>query len=373
MFLGSATETFFSGTAWMRFERLPIGWTQLKLRRSKRTARRRRWGGSRRRSARREGSGYDGGVFAQPVDDVLTGAKNVLLAGCGGGYDILGAVPLYADLVERGCNVHLASLSFTYLNGLDGTIQSSSFPNLYEVPSAAATSSDYCPEAWLARFLEERSGRPQSVWAFDKTGVRPLAAAYEHLVEKLGIDTLILIDGGIDALLRGDETSLGTPAEDLSSVAAARLLRLPRKVLACVGLGAEIRDGIQHEQVFARIAELGRAGGFLGSASILPGTKGGALYMDAVEYVFANQQGLRNSHVHKVVLAAMRGEYGSDGPYVWLSPLLNVFWFFGLDAVADTHLFLPKLAATESVWDVTAIIEPVRHETDVRKKSVIPI
>ena len=26
---GRYRETFFSGTAWMRFERLPIGWTQL--------------------------------------------------------------------------------------------------------------------------------------------------------------------------------------------------------------------------------------------------------------------------------------------------------------------------------------------------------
>lgn len=312
-------------------------------------------------------------MFEQPIVDVLKDAKNVLLAGCGGGYDVMGAVPLYAALVERGCDVHLASLSFTYLNGLDGAIQSPLHPNLYEVPASAARADEYCPEAWLARFLQERSGRPRSVWAFDKTGVMPLAAAYQYVVEKLSIDTVVLIDGGIDALLRGDETSIGTPAEDLSSLAAVRRLDLPRKVLACVGLGAEIRDGIAHEQVFARIAELARAGAFLGSSSILPATKAGALYMEAVEYVFANQLGLRNSHVHKVVLAAMRGEYGPDGPYIWLSPLLNVFWFFALDAVADTHLFLPKLAHTQGVWDMTAIIEAVRHELDVKKRSAIPI
>ena len=312
-------------------------------------------------------------MFEQPIETALSGARTVLLAGCGGGYDVLGAVPLYSELVERGCDVHLASLSFTYLNGLDGAVQSPLIPNLYEVPASSASTTEYCPEAWLARFLGDRAGRRRSVWAFDKTGVRPLTAAYRHLVEKLGIDTLVLIDGGIDALLRGDETLIGTPAEDLSSLAAVRQLDLPRKVLACVGLGAEIRDGIAHEQVFARIAELTRAGAFLGSASIMPGTKAGALYMEAVEYVFANQRGLRNSHVHKVVLAAMRGEYGSDGPHIWLSPLLNVCWFFALDAVADTHLFLRKLATTQSVWDMTAIIEAVRHEIDVKKKSVIPI
>jgi hypothetical protein len=312
-------------------------------------------------------------MIDQPIDAALAGARTVLLAGCGGGYDVLGAVPLYASLVERGCDVHLASLSFTYLNGLDGAIQSPTHPNLYEVPATAATAAAYCPEAWLARFLETRSGRARPVWGFDKTGVRPLAAAYQHLVEKLGIDTVVLVDGGIDALLRGDETSLGTPAEDLTSIAAAHRLSVPRKVLACVGLGAEIRDGIPHEQVFARIAELTRAGGFLGSASILPGTRAGELYRSAVEYVVENQKGQRNSHVHKVVLASMRGDYGTDGPHVWISPLLAVAWFFDLGAVARSHVFLDALAATESIWDVTALIEAIRKDVAVRPRSVIPI
>jgi hypothetical protein len=89
------------------------------------------------------------------------------------------------------------------LNGLDGALQDASIPNLYEVPSTAAQASEYRPEAWLARFIGERSGQPTSVWAFDKTGVVPLVAAYRRLVQSLEIDTIVLIDG-IDALLRGD-------------------------------------------------------------------------------------------------------------------------------------------------------------------------
>ncbi len=72
-------------------------------------------------------------------------------------------------------------------------------------------------------------------------------------------------------------------------------------------------------------------------------------------------------------MAAMRGEFGTDGQYVWLSPLLNTFWYFTLDSVADSHLFLRKLVSTQGVWDVTAIIEAVRHDIAVRKKSAIPI
>ena len=35
------------------------------------------------------------------------------------------------------------------------------------------------------------------------------------LVDELGIDTIILADGGTDSLMCGDEEELGTPTEDM--------------------------------------------------------------------------------------------------------------------------------------------------------------
>src|SRR5947209_6175023 len=103
----------------------------------------------------------DQAVFAR-----LRGAKRVLLAGCGGGYDVLGAVPLRTELRRAGVTSTLASLSFAYLNGLDGARQDLRLPNLYEVDRDAATPRAYCPEAHLAAHL----GEP--IHCFDKTGVR---------------------------------------------------------------------------------------------------------------------------------------------------------------------------------------------------------
>jgi len=121
--------------------------------------------------------------------EALAGKKRILLAGAGGGYDLLGAVPLYVALSASGeREVHLASLSFTYLNGLDGAIQQRRYPNLYEVPALAATPDAYCPEAWLASWLSAALGRTQSVWSFEKTGVRPLERAYRHLIERLELN-----------------------------------------------------------------------------------------------------------------------------------------------------------------------------------------
>jgi hypothetical protein len=313
-------------------------------------------------------------MLSQPATDRLASCRRVLLAGCGGGYDVLGAVPLVAALRDRGVDVHLASLSFCYLNALDGAERDVEVPSLYAVGAAAASERAYSPEAWLAGFLDQRLGAGHRIWCFDKTGVRPLLAAYRALVRRLQLDAIVLIDGGIDALLRGDETSLGTPAEDLTSLAAvAALEEVPTRMVAAVGLGAELRDGIQHAQVFERIAELTRAGGFLGTCSLLPGSAEGDLYLAAVDHVFAHQQEQKRSHVHKVISAACRGDFGSDAPHVWLSALLNMYWFFDLPLLARTHMFLDDLAATDSIWDVSARIEGIRKQLPIKPRTTIPL
>jgi hypothetical protein len=311
-------------------------------------------------------------MLDQPVAKSLEGARRVLVAGCGGGYDVLGAVPLRHALRAAGIEVHLASLSFTYLNGLANAVQDARVPNLYAVGANAATTRAYCPEAHLAQFLDREDGGENVVWSFDKTGVRPLAAAYRALVDRLDLDAIILVDGGIDAVLRGDETSLGTPSEDLASLAAATSLEIP-VLLACVGMTAELRDGIAHAQVFERIAELTREGAYLGASALVPGTPGCDVYVRAVDAVFTGQADQKQSHVHKVITSAVRGDFGATAPHVWLSPLASMFWFFDAHTVARTHRFLDKLRATDSIWDVAARIEAIRKSLPIKERSTIPI
>ncbi|HEX5059696.1 MAG TPA: DUF1152 domain-containing protein [Kofleriaceae bacterium] len=303
---------------------------------------------------------------------MLGDARRVLVAGCGGGYDVLGAVPLRHALRAAGIEVHLASLSFAYLNGLTNAVQDAAVPNLYAVGANAATTRAYCPEAHLAKFFDAEDGGAHVVWSFDKTGVRPLAAAYRALVDRLHIDAIVLVDGGIDAVLRGDETSLGTPSEDLATLAAATSLGIP-VLLACIGMTAELRDGIAHAQVFERIAELSREGAYLGASALVPGTPACDVYVRAVEAVFAGQSEQKQSHVHRVITRAVRGEFGATAPYVWLSPLASVFWFFDARVVARTHCFLDELRATDSIWDVAARIEAIRKTLSIKERSTIPI
>ncbi len=306
------------------------------------------------------------------LDVHLGGARRVLLAGCGGGYDVLGAIPLAHQLRARGLAVELASFSFSYLNALEAP-RDERHPNLYAVGARAATEHAYCPEAWLARWLDEELGGSNVVWSFEKTGVRPLERAYRALVEQLAIDAIVLVDGGIDAVLRGDETSLGTPAEDLTSLAAATGVPDIPIALACVGMSAELRDGIAHAQVFERMSELARAGAYLGASALIPGTAACDAYVRAVEYVFAGQMHQKRSHVHSVVTRSLGGEFGAKAPHVWLSPLASMYWYFDARAAAATHVFLEDLRFTEGIWDVAQRIASARTRIDIRGHSPIPL
>ncbi|MGE5184748.1 MAG: DUF1152 domain-containing protein [Acidobacteriota bacterium] len=298
--------------------------------------------------------------------------RRVLLAGCGGGYDVLGAVPLHHALGTAGVDVELASLSFCYLNGLDGAVQDRELPNLYAVGGDAATAHAYCPEAHLARWLDGEHGGTHRVWCFDKTGVRPLARAYAALVARLQLDAIVLVDGGIDAVLRGDETRLGTPAEDLTSLAAATAQDVP-VALACLGMTAELRDGISHAQALERFAELARAGAYLGTAALVAGTPACDAYVRAVEHVFAGQAEQKQSHVHRVITRALRGEFGAVAPHTWLSPLASMYWLADAREVARSHLFLDQLRATDSIWEVGARIEAARAGMKIRDFTVMAI
>ncbi|HWO21343.1 MAG TPA: DUF1152 domain-containing protein [Kofleriaceae bacterium] len=306
------------------------------------------------------------------LDRYLGHARRVLLAGCGGGYDVLGAIPLAHQLRARGVAVELASFSFSYLNALEAP-RDEQHPNLYAVGAGAATEHAYCPEAWLARWLDEELGGEHVVWSFEKTGVRPLERAYRALVERLAIDAIILVDGGVDAVLRGDETSLGTPAEDLTSLAAVTGVPDVPIVLACVGLSAELRDGIAHAQFFERIAELTRLDAYLGASAMVPGTAASDAYVRGVQYVFAGQMHQKRSHVHSVVTRSLSGEFGPKAPHVWLSPLASMYWYFDARMVAGTHVFLDDLRGTEGIWDVAQRIAAVRARMDIRGHSAIPL
>lgn len=155
----------------------------------------------------------------------LADCESILVAGAGGGFDIYAGLPLAHALWRRGQIVHLANLSFTNLVLSDAEKLG---PSLYKVAPDTAGPDEYFPERALARFLETEQ-LPSTVYAFPRLGVRQLLVAYQALVTLLELDAIVLVDGGTDLLMFGDESGLGTPVEDMASLAAVGQLRIAHR------------------------------------------------------------------------------------------------------------------------------------------------
>ncbi|MGX6602514.1 DUF1152 domain-containing protein [Micromonosporaceae bacterium Da 78-11] len=113
--------------------------------------------------------------------------------------------------------------------------------------------------------------------------MQTLRAAYRELVAHLGVDAIVLVDGGTDILMRGDEAGLGTPEEDMTSLAAvAGLDEVPVRLVTCLGFGIDAYHGVNHVQVLENLAALDRDGGYLGALSIPGHGREARLYREAV-------------------------------------------------------------------------------------------
>src|SRR5215471_15515606 len=136
-----------------------------------------------------------------PFFTELEEARTVLVAGAGGGFDIFSGLPLYFGLRAAGKQAHLANLSFSHLEAATGRQLA---PAALEVTADSRVTAGYFPEYHLCRWFRSR-GEEVPVICFDRTGVQPILEAYRAVVGQLQVDTVVLVDGGTDSLMRGDE------------------------------------------------------------------------------------------------------------------------------------------------------------------------
>ena len=87
-----------------------------------------------------------------PFFSELEPAKRVLVAGAGGGFDVLCGLPLYFALRAAGKTVHLANLSFAALEAATGRALA---PGLIEIKATSTGWGSYFPELHLASWLAE--------------------------------------------------------------------------------------------------------------------------------------------------------------------------------------------------------------------------
>jgi hypothetical protein len=295
-----------------------------------------------------------------PFFKELENAKTVLIAGAGGGFDVFCGLPLYFWLKQAGKSVHLANLSFT---NFDFSNAKRPIPSLVRVGPDTGGSAMYFPEVHLAKWLSERFGET-SVFAIDRGGVKPVEAAYEWMVQTLHPDALILIDGGTDSLMRGDEIGLGTPQEDMASLYAANAVEgVQQKYLVCLGFGIDAFHGVCHAHFLENAAALIANEGHVGTWSLMYEMEEFRLYREACDFVMARMP-RHPSIVNSSIISAVMGGFGdqhatkrTEGSELFINPLMALYWAFRVEHVARRNLMLDLIGGTNTYQELSMAIE----------------
>ena len=120
---------------------------------------------------------------------------SILVAGAGGGYDVVCALPIALSLRFLGAKVHLAGYSFSELERAATT--DTPRPNLFRITHRSAPPPGcYFPEAFLAQWWHDRLSDEISVWSYRQVGVKPLSEHFQFLKKELDLDAVVVVDGG---------------------------------------------------------------------------------------------------------------------------------------------------------------------------------
>ncbi len=313
-----------------------------------------------------------------PILHLFKDAKRILIAGAGGGFDIYAGLPLYFTLREHGKTVHLANLTFT-----DFKTAKKLSEHVYPVVETLVMGVGgkvngelpYYPEGYLTQWFKETHGEDITMWMFERRGIQTMVMMYQELIKHLGgVDAVILVDGGVDALMRGDEQGPGTMLEDSISLGAIEPLDVPIKILANVGFGTEVEEAVCHHHALENMAALIADGGFYGACALTPQMDAFQQFDAACRYVW-EQPGHHKSHISTRIIPAVHGEFGNVHMYsgfyqseLFISPLMALYWFFDANAVIRRNQLIAPLRDTITFEDAYQLNLKLR----VQNKSLRP-
>src|SRR5262245_42849901 len=161
--------------------------------------------------------------FRQIADPAI---KTVMLCGCGGGFDFVHSLTLYPELRRLGKEVVVGSYSFgdpRRIGGPAEVVFDEGGALAKRVTARSVPDAHYGPEVHVCSFLDGRypSSAPHAGYAYHARAftVPLLTRLYRQLIAAHAVDAVVLVDGGSDSLMVGDEQGLGDPVEDAVSVA----------------------------------------------------------------------------------------------------------------------------------------------------------
>jgi hypothetical protein len=279
---------------------------------------------------------------------------NILLAGCGGGYDCFTALPLYFKLKERSKNVFIANLSFTkvkYLN-LFPRITNSCYNITYN-PKILKNIPPYFPEYELSRELDI------NIYAFIDNGMKSYELAYIELVKKLDINIVILCDGGCDSIMTGIEYNLGTIAEDAMSILTVNKL-LDMKLISdayllLLGSTVDTFCEIKREDFLMNIELLAKSKVLAEKILLtIDESDKNAEYVIKYKQICANCNPF-NSIVNASICARLDGLYGNEMP-----PMLTKK--NGISRCSKQHFYIDDYLTTYYLLTLSGIVNRMQYK-----------
>ena len=309
-----------------------------------------------------------------PVLEMLDRSERTLIAGCGGGFDVFAGVPIARRLLADGKCVVLANLSFSDLpsSGAEKIL-----PSLWRI-DRQCSELPYFPEKWLSEWLMRHESLVP-MYAFGRTCPTELSAAYQNIVSEHGIDLIVLVDGGTDSVIFGDEPGLGTVVEDAVSVVAANAVATNSTILASIGFGLDHFHGVSHYSFLENTAHLIRDGGYLGTVSLTNGSDEANDLIDLVEYANSRQPA-HKSIVMNSIVSALRGEFGdyhatdrTAGSELFINPLMAQYWFYDTVHLVRRMSYAEKLLQATSWKGAQAVIERTGEVKTRRPRHPIPL
>lgn len=406
----------------------------------------------------------------------------VLIAGCGGGFDFMHSGHFIPMLLAWNKTLIFHSYSFgdpTTITGAakftaDASVPAEvresvppmmancAWPAVCVVDGNCVSRSNYGPEVALCSFLDKRfpdrapkrltfpvkkagtdqpaaaTGTPDTKdssgehkqgawWLYASYARHWTAHALQHFYHTLAVlhdvDAILIIDGGSDSLMKGDEAGLGDPIEDAASVAAVASLPntvpapktttkakaaaaaaaaatvdfVPVRVLVALGFGCDRFNTVEDRDSFAAIAELtaltrppanaietDHCGkdtsaaphqpampGFLGVLAMERFSAAAQFYSDLIDFtqdkysfrsVIANSivETTRGAFGDKVVPPTLRGRVAPGQLDLW--PLMSFAFAFDPRLMMRRSLLCPLLAPCKTTDDMYFALNRMRKE-----------
>jgi hypothetical protein len=307
--------------------------------------------------------------------------ETVMLCGCGGGFDFVHSLSLYPQLRQFGKSIIIGSYSFgdpAKIRGDTEVVFSESDVIAKRVTAASTADPYYGPEVHVCSFLDSEcpESAPHFVYAYYARAftVPLLTRFYTRLIQKHSVDAVVLVDGGSDSLMAGDEEGLGDPIEDAVSVTTvAGLNNLKAKVLISIGLGADRFNHVSDAASLRAVAELTRIGGFLGCVSLESSSRSFAFYRRCLEHIY-QRQGF-HSVLAGTIVSAAEGRFGLEAPSpmvpkrveqgeLFLWPLMAMLWSFDIDLVAKRSLIADWIRQCRTVSECYKAVIAGRENLD---------